>query len=198
MSDIVVTGIGAVTPLGIGAPTLHERWVAGVCGIEDGEGRCREFVPHRPFVGEGRAARRPLTQLALVASIEALADAGWAEGLPYNPARIGSIIGTGIGGIGTIELNDRAMYRPRPRSGSPLAVPLMMGNAAAAAVQHAPRAAGPAFGTVSACSSGADAIGDARCARSRHGDALRSGHRWRRGRPDAAVSRRLRCARRAV
>ena len=44
MTEVVVTGIGAVTPLGLGAATLHERWAAGVCGIENGEGRCREFV----------------------------------------------------------------------------------------------------------------------------------------------------------
>ena len=43
--DIVVTGIGAVTPLGVGARTLHERWTAGASGIEDGEGACSEFDP---------------------------------------------------------------------------------------------------------------------------------------------------------
>ena len=41
MNDVVVTGIGAVTPLGIGAAPLYERWAAGICGIEDGEGRAR-------------------------------------------------------------------------------------------------------------------------------------------------------------
>ena len=43
--EIVVTGIGAVTPLGVGARTLYERWRAGVSGIEDGVGRCSEFDP---------------------------------------------------------------------------------------------------------------------------------------------------------
>ena len=37
---VVITGVGAVTPLGAGATTLHERWTAGECGIEDGQGRC--------------------------------------------------------------------------------------------------------------------------------------------------------------
>ena len=41
MAEVVVTGVGAVSPLGIGAGVLYERWAAGVCGIEDGEGRCR-------------------------------------------------------------------------------------------------------------------------------------------------------------
>ena len=43
--EVVVTGIGAVTPLGVGARTLYERWRAGVSGIEDGAGRCSEFDP---------------------------------------------------------------------------------------------------------------------------------------------------------
>src|ERR1700733_3945016 len=104
MADIAVTGIGAVTPLGLGAPALYERWAAGVCGIADGEGRCDEFVPAEHLsVKDARRADR-FTQLALVASIEALADAGWEADLPYDARRIGVIIGTGIGGIGTIEV----------------------------------------------------------------------------------------------
>jgi 3-oxoacyl-[acyl-carrier-protein] synthase II len=171
VSEVVVTGIGAVTPLGIGAPTLHERWAAGVCGIEDGEGRCREFVATDHLsVKDARRADR-FTQLAIVASIEALADAGWDHELPYEAARIGSIIGTGIGGIGTIEANDLAIFEKGPKHVSPLAVPLMMGNAAAAAVSMRHGLRGPTFGTVSACSSGADAIGTAMRA-IKYGDAL--------------------------
>jgi 3-oxoacyl-[acyl-carrier-protein] synthase II len=171
MNDVVVTGIGAVTPLGIGATPLHERWAAGICGIEDGEGRCREFVATEHLsVKDARRADR-FTQLALVASIEALLDAGWEDGLPYDAGRIGSIIGTGIGGIGTIEANDRTLFDHGPKQVSPLAVPLMMGNAAAAALSMRHGLRGPAFGTVSACSSGADAIGTAIRA-IRHGDAL--------------------------
>ncbi|HEY7966401.1 MAG TPA: beta-ketoacyl-ACP synthase II [Solirubrobacteraceae bacterium] len=161
MVDVVVTGVGAVTPLGVGAGALHERWSSGVCGIEDGEGRCREFTATDHLsVKEARRADR-FTQFALVASLEALADAGWDGELPYDSTRIGSIIGTGIGGIGTIEANDRVMFEQGPKHVSPLAVPLMMGNAAAAAVSMRHHLRGPCFGTVSACSSGADAIGTA-------------------------------------
>ena len=42
---VVVTGVGAVSPLGVGARTLHERWAAGECAIEDGLGRCSDFEP---------------------------------------------------------------------------------------------------------------------------------------------------------
>ncbi|HXR13660.1 MAG TPA: beta-ketoacyl-ACP synthase II [Solirubrobacteraceae bacterium] len=171
MVEVVVTGIGAVTPLGIGASTLYERWAAGVCGIEDGEGRCREFTATEHLsVKDARRADR-FTQFALVASIEALASAGWDEGLPYEATRIGSIVGTGIGGIGTIEANDLALFEGGPKHVSPLAVPLMMGNAAAAAVSMRHGLKGPCFGTVSACSSGADAIGMAIRA-IRYGDAV--------------------------
>ena len=170
MVDVVVTGVGAVTPLGIGAAALYERWAAGVCGIADGEGRCADFVATEHLsVKEARRADR-FTQLALVASDEALADAGWGDEPPYERGRIGSIVGTGIGGIGTIEANDRAMFDGGPKHVSPLAVPLMMGNAAAAAVSMRHSLRGPCFGTVSACSSGADAIGMAIRA-IRYGDA---------------------------
>ncbi len=171
MTEVVVTGLGAITPLGMGATTLHERWAAGVCGIEDGEGRCLQFVATDHLsVKEARRADR-FTQLAIVASIEAVADAGWGEELPYEATQIGSMIGTGIGGIGTIEANDRAMFEQGPKHVSPLAVPLMMGNAAAAAVSMRHGLRGPSFGTVSACSSGADAIGTAMRA-IKYGDAL--------------------------
>ena len=90
-----------VTPLGVGARTLHERWTAGASGIEDGEGACTEFEPTEHLsVKEVRRADR-FTQFALVSSDEAIAEAGWDGELPYDPKRVGSIIGTGIGGIET-------------------------------------------------------------------------------------------------
>jgi 3-oxoacyl-[acyl-carrier-protein] synthase II len=161
VNEVVVTGLGAVTPLGIGAATLHERWAAGVSGLDDGEGRCDEFVASDHFsVKEARRADR-FAQLVLVAVGEALADAGWDGELPYDPASIGAIIGTGIGGIGTIETNDRAMFEGGPKHVSPLAVPLMMGNAGAAAVSMRHGLRGPSYGVVSACAAGTHAIGSA-------------------------------------
>jgi 3-oxoacyl-[acyl-carrier-protein] synthase II len=92
---------------------------------------------------------------------EALADAGWDVELPYDAARIGAIIGTGIGGIGTIETNDRTLIEQGPKLVSPLAVPLMMGNAGAAAVSMRHGLKGPSYGVVSACAAGTHAIGSA-------------------------------------
>ncbi|HUB76693.1 MAG TPA: beta-ketoacyl-ACP synthase II, partial [Solirubrobacteraceae bacterium] len=161
VNEVVVTGLGAVSPLGVGAQTLFERWAAGVCGIVDGEGVCDEFVATDHFtVKEARRADR-FAQLVLVAAREALEDAGWGEGLPYEASAIGAIIGTGIGGIGTIEANDRQLFDHGPKAVSPLAVPLMMGNAGAAAVSMRHGLKGPSYGVVSACAAGNHAIGAA-------------------------------------
>ncbi|HWF24212.1 MAG TPA: 3-oxoacyl-ACP synthase, partial [Solirubrobacteraceae bacterium] len=74
---VVITGIGAVTPLGVGARTLHERWASGICGIADGAGACRDFEPKEFLsVKEIRRLDR-FSQLALAAGGEALAQAGW-------------------------------------------------------------------------------------------------------------------------
>jgi 3-oxoacyl-[acyl-carrier-protein] synthase II len=161
VNEVVVTAVGAVTPLGVGAAKLHERWAAGVCGIVDGEGRCDELVVSDHFsVKEARRADR-FSQLVLVAVAEAFAAAGWDSELPYDAARIGAIIGTGIGGIGTIEANDRTLLEQGPKLVSPLAVPLMMGNAGAAAVSMRHGLKGPSYGVVSACAAGTHAIGSA-------------------------------------
>jgi len=68
---VLVTGLGAVTPLGVGAAHLHERWAAGVCGIEDRAGACRDFDPAEHLsVKEVRRLDR-FSQFALVAAGEA-------------------------------------------------------------------------------------------------------------------------------
>jgi 3-oxoacyl-[acyl-carrier-protein] synthase II len=168
--DVVITGLGAVTPLGVGARTLHERWTAGASGLEGGEGACSEFVPTDVLSRkEARRADR-FTQLAIAAADEALRDAGWDEELPYDPDLIGSVVGTGIGGIGTIEDNHGVLRDDGPRAVSPLAVPLMMGNAGAAALSLRHGLQGPVFGVMSACAAGTHAIGTA-ARMIQHGDA---------------------------
>jgi 3-oxoacyl-[acyl-carrier-protein] synthase II len=159
--EVVVTGLGAVTPLGVGSRTLHERWTAGTSGIEDGEGACTEFEPTEHLtVKEVRRADR-FTQMALVASDEALKEAGWDGELPFEASRIGSIIGTGIGGIGTLTHNHEVMLEQGPGKVSPLAIPLMMGNAGSGAVAMRHKLKGPSFAPLSACAAGAHAIGEA-------------------------------------
>ena len=160
--DVVITGVGAISALGVGARTLHERWSAGVVGIEDGIGAATEFEPKDHLsVKEVRRADR-FTQFALIAGDEALAEAGWSDELPYEGDRIASILGTGIGGIGTLERGKELLIESGPKKVPPLSVPLMMSNAAAAAVSMRYQLLGPCHGIVSACSGGADAIGAAK------------------------------------
>ncbi len=161
MRPVAITGLGAVTPLGVGARALHARWSAGVCGIQDGEAPCADFsVTDFLSVKEARRADR-FTQLAIAACDEALADAGWNGDPPYDPRRVGVIFGTGIGGISTLEANHSLLEGRGPASVSPLAVPLMMSNAASAALAMRHNLRGPVYGVVSACAAGAHAIGSA-------------------------------------
>ncbi|MBW3607415.1 MAG: beta-ketoacyl-ACP synthase II [Actinobacteria bacterium] len=161
LRDVVITGVGAVTPLGVGARTLHERWTGGACGIRDGEAPCAEFDPtdHMSPKQARRADRS--TQLAIAAGDEALAEAGWADELPYDPELIGCVLGTGIGGIGTLEDNHDMLRDTGADSVSPLAVPLMMSNAGSAALSLRHDLRGPVFSVVSACAAGSHAIGTA-------------------------------------
>jgi 3-oxoacyl-[acyl-carrier-protein] synthase II len=160
--EVVVTGVGAVSPLGVGARTLHERWLAGTSGIQDGKGAATEFDPTDFLsVKEVRRADR-FTQFALVAGDEALAEAGWdVRDLPYDSDRIGVVIGTGIGGIGTLEHGKELLIEHGPKKVPPLSVPLMMSNAAPGAISMRYGLRGNSFGTVSACAAGAHAIGQA-------------------------------------
>ncbi|MBA2429863.1 MAG: beta-ketoacyl-ACP synthase II [Thermoleophilaceae bacterium] len=158
---VVITGVGAVTPLGADANALYEGWRDGRTAIEDGLARCADFDPSD--VLSPKEARRSdrFAQLAVAASEEALAHAGWNGEPPHDPDRVGCVIGTGIGGLGTIEtqhdvLRDRGAGRV-----SPLSVPLLMANAATAALAMRHGLRGPAQTTVSACAAGTDALGTA-------------------------------------
>jgi 3-oxoacyl-[acyl-carrier-protein] synthase II len=158
---VLITGIGAVTPLGVGARTLHERWAAGVCGIRDGAGACDEFEPSDHLsLKEIRRLDR-FAQLAVVAAGEALAQAGWEQDSPYDALKIGCVVATGIGGIGTVETQHDMMRDRGAERVSPLGIPLYMPNAAAAAVSMKHHLQGQSYGVVSACASGAHAVGSA-------------------------------------
>jgi 3-oxoacyl-[acyl-carrier-protein] synthase II len=159
MNRVAITGFGAVTPLGLGAAALYERWAAGESGIEDGLGRCSDFEPTDHL--SRRQVRRTdrFTQLALVAAGEAIAQAGLGEA-PYPRAEIGSVMGTGIGGLSTIE-SEHITLRDAGGKVSPHCVPQMMANSAAGALAIEHELRGQCFGTVSACAAGAHAVGAA-------------------------------------
>jgi 3-oxoacyl-[acyl-carrier-protein] synthase II len=166
---VAITGIGAVTPLGVGADTLHERWAAGASGIKDGLGRCSEFEPTNHLTRRQVRRTDRFTQLALVAAGEAIAQAGLDQS-PYDRAELGCVIGTGIGGLTTIESEHITLREQGQGKVSPHCVPQMMANSAAGAtaIEHDLR--GQCFGTVSACAAGANAVGSA-ARMVAHGDA---------------------------
>ncbi|MEA2479644.1 MAG: 3-oxoacyl-[acyl-carrier-protein] synthase, partial [Thermoleophilaceae bacterium] len=157
---VVITGVGAVTPLGTGARTLLRRWAAGEVGIEDGVARC-DFDPASVLTTKEVRRTDRFAQLALAASDEALAEAGWGDGPPCDPERVGCVIGTGIGGIGTIEAQHDVMRERGAKLVSPLSIPLMMGNAAAGTVAMRHGLRGQSYSVASACAAGAHAIGAA-------------------------------------
>jgi 3-oxoacyl-[acyl-carrier-protein] synthase II len=156
---VVITGVGAVTPLGVGAEALFERWVAGDCGLHDGLGRCADFEPTAVMSPKEVRRSARFVQLTVAAAEEALAQAGWQAGLPYEADRVGSIIGTGFGGLDRVEELVGVLERRGPKQVPPLAIPIMMPNAAAGAlaIRHGIR--GQAYAVGSGCASGAHAIG---------------------------------------
>jgi 3-oxoacyl-[acyl-carrier-protein] synthase II len=159
---VLITGVGAVTPLGMGARELHQGWCAGRTGLEDGVGACATFDPTE-FMSAKEARRTDrFAQLAVGAAALALTDAGWeADGPPAEPSDIGCVIGSGIGGMATFETSCDTLRERGPERVSPLAIPLIMGNAAAGVVAMRYGLRGPVFGVMSACASGAHAIGEA-------------------------------------
>lgn len=158
---VVITGVGAVTPLGVGAEPLLRRWAAGESGIVDGEGACRDYVAKEHLsVKEARRADR-FAQLAMVASDEALAQAGFNGEKPYDSERIGCIIASGIGGLESLEGQHDNLRDKGEKAVSPLSVPLFMVNAAAAALSMRHELRGPSFQVGSACAAGSHAIGTA-------------------------------------
>jgi 3-oxoacyl-[acyl-carrier-protein] synthase II len=157
---VAITGIGAVTPLGVGATALHERWAAGESGIEDGLGRCSDFEPTDHLTRRQVRRTDRFTQLALVAAAEAISAAGLDEA-PYDRAEVGCVMGTGIGGISTIESEHTILQQDGQGKVSPHCVPQMMANSAAGALAIEHELRGQCFGTVSACAAGAHAVGTA-------------------------------------
>jgi 3-oxoacyl-[acyl-carrier-protein] synthase II len=156
---VVITGVGAVTPLGVGAGTLHERWAAGQSGIVDGAGACTDFEP-KDFLSVKEIRRLDrFSQFAIVAAGEAIEQAGWTPQLPYDAMRVGCIVATGIGGIQTVENQHDVMRDRGPKMVSPLGIPQYMPNAGAAAVSMKYGLRGQMYGIVSACSSGGHAVG---------------------------------------
>lgn len=153
---VAVTGVGVVASCGIGAEAFWD----GLCGhAPQGDRRVSDFdpTPHFDNPKEVRRADR-CTQFAIAASDMALEQAG---DLVADPLRRGVLIGTGIGGIETLETQIKVMVDKGERRVSPFLVPMMMPNAAPAAVSMRHGFQGPAENTCTACAAGTHAIANA-------------------------------------
>jgi 3-oxoacyl-[acyl-carrier-protein] synthase II len=158
---VAITGVGAVTPFGSGARLMHDSWVGGQSGIDDGLGRCSTFDPQLVLSRKEIHRTDRFTQMALTAAQEAIEQAGWHDGLPYEADRIGCIVGTGVGGIATIESEQDVLRTRGENAISALGLPRMMSNAPSGMIAMRHGLTGPNWGVVSACAAGAHAIGSA-------------------------------------
>jgi 3-oxoacyl-[acyl-carrier-protein] synthase II len=155
--SVAVTGRGVVTSLGEGADAFFDSLAAGASGIVDGESRALDFDPERYM--DPRVARRTdrFAQFGVAAADQAAAEAALAE---CDPARVAVVIGTGIGGLITLQEQCESFLARGERGVSPNFVPMMMPNAAAGAVAIRHGLHGPGFSIASACATGAHAIGE--------------------------------------
>ncbi|MDF1797855.1 MAG: beta-ketoacyl-ACP synthase II [Planctomycetota bacterium] len=173
MRRVVITGLGTINALGADAPTSFARMLKGENGIGpithfDASGFAAQIAataawdPEDHFASADFKKLDPFTMLALVAAKEAVRDAGLEDMADRDEPwreRVGTIIGTGIGGIPGIEAQYDVLLDRGPRRVSPHFIPKIMANAVSGqvAIQHG--AMGTAFTTSSACASSGHAMG---------------------------------------
>ncbi len=168
---VVVTGMGAITPLGLDVPTLWKNLLEGRSGAApitlfdpspyDTHFACevKGFDPLNYM--DRKEARRSdrYTQMALAAAEEAMRNSLKIEA--NNAERVGVIIGSGVGGLMTIREQFHVLLTKGPRAVSPFTIPMIIGNMAAGQVAMRYGAKGINYCTTSACASSAHAIGEA-------------------------------------
>lgn len=171
MKDIVITGMGATTPLGGDLASTWQAMLAGESGIvripeewaDEIAVKIAGYVKVDPSEKIDRVKARRLdrnTQLALIAAEEAWLDAGLAlgEDNPVDPERLAVCLGTGIGGLHTLLGNWDVYKEKGPRRVTPFTIPMLMANASAANVGLMVNAAAAVHAPVSACASSNEAL----------------------------------------
>jgi 3-oxoacyl-[acyl-carrier-protein] synthase II len=172
MTQVVITGMGAVTPVGNNVPAMWQALVEGRSGVGPitlfdaapfetrFAAEVKDFAPE-DWMGRKEARRMDrYTQFAVAAASQALTDSG-LQITPENAYRIGVIIGSGIGGIATIISEVETLRVKGPSRVSPFMVPMMLVDTAAGQVAIQFGLRGPNMAVVSACASGSNAIGEA-------------------------------------
>lgn len=167
---VVVTGLGAVTPFGVGVGPLWEGVRAGRSAIGPIKrfdaspfpvtfaGEVRDFDPEACFEKKELRHLDRVTQFALVAARQAVDDAG-LDLLAEDRTRVGVVIGSGVGGLETTSEQVLTLHERGPRRVSPFLIPMMMLNAPTGQVALALGLEGPNLSVTSACATGNHALG---------------------------------------
>jgi len=170
---VVITGIGALSPLGNSASLSWEAMKAGKSGIGLIEqidttdysvkigGEVRDFDP-KPFFRDPKDARRAdrYTNLAMAASKMAVEDSG-LDPEAVDKHRVGVMVGSGIGGLGTLEREHKKLVERGPNKVSPFVIPMMISNIASGMISMEYGFGGPNMVIVTACATSNHNIGEA-------------------------------------
>jgi 3-oxoacyl-[acyl-carrier-protein] synthase II len=180
MRRVVVTGLGMVTPLGCGVEPTWARILAGesgarrithfevsdipaqiACMIPRGDGTNGTYQPDQWMDPKDQRRVDEFITFGMCAAKQALDDAGWNPSTPEEQETTGVLIGSGIGGIGGIYETSITLHEKGPRRVSPFFIPGRLINLISGYVSIANKLKGPNHSVVTACSTGAHAIGDA-------------------------------------
>ncbi len=168
---VVITGLGAITPIGNDVESYWEGLKSGTNGIDfitrfatDDQkvkiaGEVKDFDPTQ-YVDKKEVKRNDLfTLYALAAATQALEDSSIVGNV--DPFRFGTIVSSGIGGLGTIETNIERLVTKGPKRVNPMFIPMAIANMAAGNVAILANAKGYCTSVVTACAAGSHSIGDA-------------------------------------
>ena len=170
MKKIVVTGMGAVTPVGIGVDNYWKNITAGVSGIDTIKsfdpselavqvaGELKGFNPTDYLAKDLIRKTDPFMQYAYIAAEEAMKQSNLEI---TNPQRTGIVMGTAMSGIATIAFTQEALSGASHKKVGPRFIPKILGNIAAASIAIDYNIQGPSFTVSTACSSGGDSINTA-------------------------------------
>lgn len=172
MKRVVVTGLGAVTPIGIGVDSFwkaikeEKHGFATITAFDATEYKCKLAAEVKDFNADDymdkKEARRMerFSQFAVIATGEALKDAA-INMEEEDPYRVGCAIGSGIGSLQAMEREHQRLVEKGPKRVGPLLVPLMISNMAAGNVSIAYGLKGKSINVVTACATGTNSIGEA-------------------------------------
>lgn len=168
---VVVTGMGAVTPFGVGVKKLWDNLVEGNSGISLTEGlseghtvlisgQVKDFDPEQYINPKDAKRMDRYTQFGLIAADEAIADAK-LEGADIDPYRIGVIVSSAAGGFRTLEKSHKSILDRGPTKCSPFTIPMMIADMASGRISMKYGFKGVNKVVLSACATGTHSIGDA-------------------------------------